>query len=170
MFCDGGEESFSGFSWISQLYAEAARNPQESCSPFEIPESSINQEDLFEQEATSQPREVIEPALAPSLSTASDSWIEECYGAQAEASSSFPDDRGPRQQAEGALFQPPRVAEQAAPYQAAPHESSSTSFPKLEWEKALDLPDGEPAPKCLQVHLEKELRILLNIGKKRTLN
>jgi hypothetical protein len=48
-------------------------------------------------------------------------------------------------------------------------EGSSTSFPKLEWEKALDLPDREPAPKCLQAHLEGELRRLLNIGRTRTL-
>lgn len=37
---------------------------------------------------------------------------------------------------------------------------ASTSFPKLEWEKALELPENEKAPDCLRCHVEDELRIL----------
>ncbi len=42
----------------------------------------------------------------------------------------------------------------------------STSFPKLEWELALDLPDQQIAPECLVCHMKQELRYLFNIGKK----
>ena len=84
------------------------------------------------------------PSPVPSLSSAGDSWIEECYGAQAEASSSRPDDRGPQ---EGAPFQPtppydlpqpPGVVEQAGPSQIAPPSPSSTgagpanAFPEVD--------------------------------------
>jgi len=47
---------------------------------------------------------------------------------------------------------------------------ASTSFPKPEWERALSLPDNQEAPACLRSHVEEELIILFNIGRKRTLS
>uniref|UniRef100_A0A2P2MW42 Uncharacterized protein n=1 Tax=Rhizophora mucronata TaxID=61149 RepID=A0A2P2MW42_RHIMU len=46
---------------------------------------------------------------------------------------------------------------------------ASTSFHKPEWERALSLPDNQEAPDCLRSHVEEELRILFNIGRKRVL-
>lgn len=47
---------------------------------------------------------------------------------------------------------------------------ASTSFPKLEWERALDLPENKIAPECLQSHIKEELPYLFNIGRKNTLS
>lgn len=47
---------------------------------------------------------------------------------------------------------------------------ASTSFPKLEWERALDLPENQIAPECLQSHIKRKLRFLFNIGSKNSLS
>jgi hypothetical protein len=52
---------------------------------------------------------------------------------------------------------------------AGADSGASTSFPKPEWERALSLPDNQEAPDCLRSHVEEELRILFNIGRKRVL-
>ena len=46
---------------------------------------------------------------------------------------------------------------------------ASTSFPKLEWEMALSLPDNLEAPQPLRTHVKGELRLLFHIGRKKTL-
>lgn len=53
---------------------------------------------------------------------------------------------------------------------AGADSEASTSFPKLEWERALSLPDNLAAPEPLRSHIEDQLRLLFNIGKKRTLS
>ena len=60
-------------------------------------------------------------------------------------------------------------ANMVLPTGADAEASTSTSFPKLEWELALDLPAEQKAPEPLRAHVEGELRILMNIGRKRTL-
>lgn len=53
---------------------------------------------------------------------------------------------------------------------AGADSEASTSFPKLEWERALSLPDNLAAPEPLRSHIEEELRVLFNIGKKHSLS
>ena len=53
---------------------------------------------------------------------------------------------------------------------AGADSGASSSFPKPEWETALSLPDNLAAPEPLRSHVEQELRILFNIGKKHTLS
>ena len=48
-------------------------------------------------------------------------------------------------------------------------EGASTSFPKPEWQIALDLPENQDAPECLRSHIKEQLRFLFNIGRKTTL-
>ena len=48
-------------------------------------------------------------------------------------------------------------------------EGASTSFPKPEWQIALDLPKNQVAPECLRSHIKEQLRYLFNIGRKKTL-
>ena len=52
---------------------------------------------------------------------------------------------------------------------AGAESGPSTAFPKLDWEVARDLPANQAAPEPLRTHVEGELRVLFNIGKKRTL-
>lgn len=47
---------------------------------------------------------------------------------------------------------------------------ASTSCSEQDWKKALDLPDQMKAPDSLRRHVEKELVILFNIGKKKALH
>jgi len=47
--------------------------------------------------------------------------------------------------------------------------ASSISFPRQEWEIALDLPANQPAPECLRVRMKDQLLILFNIGRGSTL-
>ena len=49
-------------------------------------------------------------------------------------------------------------------------EGASTSFPKPEWQIALDLPPNQVAPECLRSHIKEQLRYLFNIGRKTTLS
>lgn len=53
---------------------------------------------------------------------------------------------------------------------AGEDSGASTSFPQPEWETALSLPDNVAAPQPLRSHVEEELRILLNIGRKKCLS
>lgn len=53
---------------------------------------------------------------------------------------------------------------------AGADSGASSSFPKHEWETALSLPDVLAAPEPLRSHVERELRVLFNIGKKHTLS
>jgi len=51
----------------------------------------------------------------------------------------------------------------------ASSSGAATSFPKMGWERGLDLADNHLAPECLRDRLKELLRYLVNIGRKRTL-